>query len=502
MILTKVQHIYYRGHLRSCNYRCSYCPFAKHPFSATELEKDKVQLHHFTEWMKQQIGVSSIMFVPYGEALIHDYYIKALADLSKQENIKRISCQTNLSFAADKFVEQLKSEDAILSKINLWATYHDEMIEEDLFANKVYDLSQHINICVGVVGTPSMIPKLLEFRAKLPPFVYLWVNAMDGLKRKYTNEELQSIQSIDPLFSLEQVNPKADINNCNAAINSLFVETDGNVFACNRSKSKLGNIYTNEPLASRLCKTRACDCFLSYVHRTDMKQIKMFADGRFIRVPEKISINTLFVDIDGTLTDDKGCINDSTIEAIKYLSSNHKIYLATSLPFNYALRKCKLIWEFISGGVFANGADVRIFDKQYKYIVSLKPIEIEKPKGIKAFSYKDDVLYKLSFSGQNTAIEAFYTSLFERFGKMYHIVLEDKVISVTDQSATKLSGVLHLCKQLNLNNEEVMVVGNDENDLAMLKYFQHSVAVSNSKDIVKDSAAYVMNIDNLPIFIE
>ena len=33
--------ILYRGTLKSCNYRCSYCPFAKHPIGNRELQQDK-----------------------------------------------------------------------------------------------------------------------------------------------------------------------------------------------------------------------------------------------------------------------------------------------------------------------------------------------------------------------------------------------------------------------------------------------------------------------------
>ncbi len=41
--------ICYRGSLKSCNYRCSYCPFSKHRASVQELEKDRQNFGRFCE---------------------------------------------------------------------------------------------------------------------------------------------------------------------------------------------------------------------------------------------------------------------------------------------------------------------------------------------------------------------------------------------------------------------------------------------------------------------
>ena len=44
----KARHmILYRGSLKSCNYRCNYCPFSKHPRSERELLRDREQWFRF-----------------------------------------------------------------------------------------------------------------------------------------------------------------------------------------------------------------------------------------------------------------------------------------------------------------------------------------------------------------------------------------------------------------------------------------------------------------------
>ncbi len=502
MISGEVKHIYYRGFLKSCNYSCTYCPFAKRPVNQKELEKDKEGLSRFISWIGKQENMLSIMFVPYGEALIHEHYTKAFAQLSKMLNVTAISCQTNLSLYPEKFIEQLGKENADLSKVNLWATFHDEMVGKERFAEKVHHLSRHIDMCVGVVGTPQMIGMLSEFRELLPKPVYLWVNAMEGLNRKYTAEELQIIKSIDPKFELELANPKADITKCCAGRESLFVTAEGNVHACNRSKINLGNIYATEELDNPVCKTRSCDCFLAYVHRTDMKQLNLLDSGRFIRIPKETDINTLFFDIDGTLTNNNGIIEESTVEAIEQLSKRHRIYLATALPFVYAMRKCKSIRPFLSGGVFANGADMRNIDSGYQYVVPMQPVEVKVSKGVRTLVFThQNVLYKTAYTGKIELMTQLYQQLSEKQEDKYHILFEDGIVSLTDRAATKLSGILHLCNQLGLSHNNAMVVGNGENDIEMLSHFNHSVAVQAATDKVKKQAAYTMDVEHLPIFI-
>ena len=77
--------VLYRGSLKSCNYHCSYCPFAKKPLSDKELRKDREQWDIFTRTFKKrsgEMGVGALMIAPYGEALIHPWYWEGLAHIS------------------------------------------------------------------------------------------------------------------------------------------------------------------------------------------------------------------------------------------------------------------------------------------------------------------------------------------------------------------------------------------------------------------------------------
>lgn len=94
--------ILYRGPLSSCNYGCEYCPFAKKTANSKELAADKNALARFINWITEQTAYEfSILFTPWGEALIYDYYQAGLTHLSQLPNVQKVAIQTNLSCELD-----------------------------------------------------------------------------------------------------------------------------------------------------------------------------------------------------------------------------------------------------------------------------------------------------------------------------------------------------------------------------------------------------------------
>ena len=84
--------VLYRGSLKSCNYHCSYCPFAKKPLSDKELRKDREQWDIFTRTFKKrsgEMGVGALMIAPYGEALIHPWYWEGRTGAYQRPSVDR-----------------------------------------------------------------------------------------------------------------------------------------------------------------------------------------------------------------------------------------------------------------------------------------------------------------------------------------------------------------------------------------------------------------------------
>ena len=457
------------------------------------------------------------MFVPDGEALIHQYYNEAIARLCEKDAIKKIGCQTNLSFSVKDFLASFDSVSDYRSKLRLWCSFHPSQTSLGSFLEKCKELYQN-GICfsVGAVGIQKHIELLEELRRQLPDDIYFWLNAVEGSRIKYTQSEIDSFLAIDPLFSHELAEYQAKDKFCLGGKESIFVEESGDVFACVISRKKLGNIYTgnfagwtrcgySDSLrnAPQVCQAAKCHCYLAYSNRTDVFDVNGLNAERAFRVPK--SQKVFFFDIDGTLTDASGIIPADNIKTIERLAQKSLIFLATSLPYRFAEQSCKDIWRYIAGGVFAEGSDIRIFAENYKRVIPLNESAKTLPADTNALSlsdllkqapfaqYREDsVLHKIALS--NTPEKPCFPGF--EFSE-YHCVFENDTYGIVSKDASKLNGILEIIKHLQIFEPFVTVVGNGQNDIPMLRHFSNSVCIPDSDIHARNSAKRVCAITGL-----
>lgn len=278
--------ILYRGALKSCNYRCSYCPFSKHKGSEKELEKDRRQWLCFCESLKEKaarLDIHALLVAPYGEALLHSWYWEGLAYLSALPVMDAVGAQTNLSFSLKESLVSFVQMGGRVEKLRLWATFHPEMVRAADFAEKCQEvLAAGISLCVGAVGVPENIDLLRQLRKALPEEIYLWINKMDGLRRPYTKEEQEAFGKIDPFFYRELEVIRADAAQC---AGRLFVESDGSLKSCNISPPMETNWYDlQDTLPEPLCRRKRCSCFLAYGGRADLAERGAFGAYPLFRI--------------------------------------------------------------------------------------------------------------------------------------------------------------------------------------------------------------------------
>lgn len=501
MMLEGVKNICFRGFLSSCNYSCSYCSFAKSKLCETELMKDKASLKRFCDFIdaahfSNQI---SVFLTPYGEGLIHPHYIEAIVRLALRPKCKYISCQTNLSFNTDSFIKSLMESHADLSKVKLWATCHPEMVSIDDFVNKVIQLKASIDLCVGIVAIPDDMQSVFELRKRLPPDVYMWINAKERAKTRYIDAQIQSLTQVDPLFPNELKLYRVQPGCCHAGSDSVFITANGDVFPCQINKNRLLNIYTSSKAVMPFqCAKRLCDCYLAYSHRVDTYLERFFGDYTPVRIPDKKAIQALFLDVDGTITDETGFVSKKAIEQIRFLKDKMRVYLATSLPFHLAMKKCSRIKRFISGGVFANGGQIVDFHLNQREIICIEKEALEAVSDISQIRiYKEnDLVYKiLAFRKQIPP----HIKTDSRLKLTY----ERNLVSIHSSAASKLEGIRKICMKNSFSEDKVFVMGNSLNDLEMISYFKHSAATIDSKyQALKEQAAYIMNIEHLSMFVK
>ena len=388
--------ICYRGSLKSCNYRCSYCPFSKRRASVQELEKDRQNFGRFCESIADraaEFDIGAVFVVPYGEASIHRWYWEGLGRLAGLDGLDRVGLQTNLSFSveeclaifdlysgdanrengreSDRESDKETSEKIVWGisgaarrKLRIWATFHPEMTDMETFVDKCHRLADSgVNLCVGAVGAPQNIPLLGRLRERLSPDLYLWINKMDGLGRAYTEEEKRAFLELDPFFGLECGSPAADAAMCS---DRCFVEADGRIRACNIGRIKEGNWYQSEQkeIFRPLCGKKRCSCYLAYGGRADFEGRQFFGAYPIFRVPKPYQ--AVFLDLDGTLVPEKhrGRLSDSVRRKLLALREKRPVFLATSMPAEEVRRRLGEDLELFQGAVFASGAYVWMRTKE------------------------------------------------------------------------------------------------------------------------------------------
>ena len=277
--------ILYRGPLASCNYGCTYCPFAKHAETAAERAADSASLTRFVNWIANQSHIQfSLLFTPWGEALNRTRYQQALIQLTNLPNVAKAAIQTNLSCRLD-WVEQCDK-----TKLALWATYHPTQVARARFLKKCQTLVQRgVRFSVGVVGTKEHLHEIEAMRHALPAQVYLWVNAYKREPNYYTPNELQLLTAIDSLFPLNNQHHTSAGKPCRTGETVISVDGDGTMRRCHFVPTILGNIYDSDfaaALQPRPCNNQTCGCHIGYVHLEELRLGEVFGAGILERIPQ------------------------------------------------------------------------------------------------------------------------------------------------------------------------------------------------------------------------
>jgi phosphoserine phosphatase len=455
--------------------------------SVAEQENDHKMLNSFIDWVEHHKHIRNIMILPYGEALIHPYYQEGIARLARLPHIEGVGIQTNLSFAPQRFMMGFP-----LFKIRIWASFHPEMTGVDEFVGKIHWLQAHqAGVCVGVVGNPANEDVIRTLRQKLSPTIYLFVNAMQGLTRRLTASEQRFFSSIDNLFLYDLHPPRADYAVCDGGRTTTFFNERG-VFACPRSQALWS--------ANKPCERKICDCYIAYSNLKNSRLRQMMGEGAFWRIPEKRAVHAIFFDIDGTLTDANGNIPPAYSHALEHLARTIPLYLATSLPEEYARQTLGTLWGLFRGGVFADGAHIRSGgDDEYIPVLPLPNIAMPASTKVTAYRAPDGSLYKYALTAKSASdVQQLYKTL---HSDNYRLFQENCLLTIVDRNADKATGLRRICAQAGIDPAQTLAVGNSAHDAPMLSAAGYSCAVLTAAESLKNHADWTLNPDGLAAFI-
>ena len=239
-------------------------------------------------------------------------------------------------------------------------------------------------------------------------------------------------------------------------------------------------------------------------------------------------LKLIFSDLDGTLLDSKKTVSDETINFIKDLKDTCFIVNSGRLPYNM-----ELIKQYIdlSNMVCGNGAYI-ILDGKLIYSCCLDKkdayelLDYAYSKGYSPRLYLDSGLYITEESKMLTAVKVNMvtkTKLFDllKNENVYKIAFYDKNVDNLEdikcfidsikniiceysdsdflechhKDTSKGNAIDIVSKLLSIKPDEVLAIGDNENDLSMFNRGYHSACPSNANDKVKSAVEYVSPFD-------
>ncbi len=269
--------VLYRGPLSSCNYGCTYCPFAKHHETDEEHAVDERALERFLGWAERWPDELSVFFTPWGEAMTQRRYQNALARLTHLPHVTKAAVQTNLSAKLD-WLDVCEP-----TKLGIWATFHPDWAKRPKFVSQCLELHRRgISFSVGVVGFPRFRDELTALRAELPSDVYVWVNAVKDIADSYSADDLRAFTEVDSLFPLNVKAHPSLGRACRGGSTVISVDGEGTARSCHFIRKPIGNIYAPDfaaRLAPKPCSAVSCGCHIGYVHLEYLELDKVFKTG-------------------------------------------------------------------------------------------------------------------------------------------------------------------------------------------------------------------------------
>jgi Cof subfamily protein (haloacid dehalogenase superfamily) len=107
-----------------------------------------------------------------------------------------------------------------------------------------------------------------------------------------------------------------------------------------------------------------------------------------------------------------------------------------------------------------------------------------------------DTLAKVIFLGENSDLKRSDQELADKLGeKTCTLFTAEYMVEVTPTASTKAGGVKWLCQKHGIDISEVICIGDNYNDISMIKAAGLGVAVANAVDAAKEVADYVTKND-------
>lgn len=243
---------------------------------------------------------------------------------------------------------------------------------------------------------------------------------------------------------------------------------------------------------------------------------------------EKGMKRAVFFDIDGTLWNDQMQIPESTVEAVRALRGNGNYAFLCSGRSRANIRNERLLGIGFDGVIASCGAHIDFHEGMaYEYLIAPEKVEhllevlqryrasviLEGPEYLylNEEDFLDDpyadylrgelgenlksirgesglAVNKLSAALREGSLEPIVRALGEEYQVIAH---NESLIEVVPAGHSKATGIERVCGLLGIPRENTYAFGDSANDLEMLRYAAHGIAMGNGTDEAKRAAEYI-----------
>lgn len=234
-------------------------------------------------------------------------------------------------------------------------------------------------------------------------------------------------------------------------------------------------------------------------------------------------IEAIILDLDGTLLDDNKKIGDKTIEYLKQIKNNVKIIPASARQFctiKPYLETLDLLEEnnytiCFNGSLIVNNKEAEIFSSYIDKSVVIKIDDFILDNKIDWTYYlydnrllRNEISNIKEFVNENKIYKIVGISIPEVINKIRSNLPKEVLdnleitsselnrIEFVNKGMTKVKAIELLLNKLDIDKENVVAIGDGDNDIDMIKYVGCGIAMLNSPEIVKENADIITKYSN------
>ena len=245
-------------------------------------------------------------------------------------------------------------------------------------------------------------------------------------------------------------------------------------------------------------------------------------------------IKAIILDLDGTLLDDNKNIGEKTKKVLKNIKNDIKIVLASARQFcriRPYLEDLDLIQDnnytiCFNGSLVVDNNDNEIFssyinentilsidnfildnnDVEWTYYTYENRFKRNEINDMNKF-ISENKIFKIVGLASQDRIEDIKSILPKGYYDIVEVTnSENGRIEFVNKGMTKVKAIKIVLDKLNISKENVIAIGDGDNDIEMLEYASLGIAMKNSPDIVKNKAdiitKYTNNEDGVGIMVE